>query len=253
MLLQDHLVLGLQNQMNDMKPTYTIFAVHYCPASAVSRFGFRVSGFGLSILEAGGLDFIVFGFGFRVSGFGFGFLEAGSGADWCRLGVQCFRFRVPGFGVWDLMFRDSGFWFRVPVFGFRVSGFGFRISGFGFRVSSFGFRVSGFGFQVSGFRFRIWVSRFGFRVSGFGFRVSGFGFQVPGFGCQVSDSSFRIWGIRFRISGFGKRTSSTSDRPTIVLRGNPAVRSMIYRDTSHTRNSLFPPQGHHRALAIVVL
>ena len=123
-------------------------------------------------------------------------------------------------------------WSVLPVSDFR-----FRDSGLGSQVSGFGLQVSSFGSEISGFRF--WVSDSRFWASGLELRVASFG--------------FRFWGFRLQISGFERRTSSTSERPTIVLRGNPAVRSMIYRDTSHTRNSLSPPQGHHRALAIVVL
>ena len=172
----------------------------------VQDFEFRVSGFGVWVS----------GFGCRASGLGH---RVGKQARLHALveGLPCFR----GWGLAACLV--SGSCYRVPLFSFTFSVFWFVVSGFGFVVS--GFELSSFdssGFRAYGFRLTsVFGSGFGswFRISGLaaslksGFRVAGSGSRFGASASLTSDSGFQVPGVRFRVSGVGKRRTRREGEP----------------------------------------
>jgi hypothetical protein len=177
------------------------------------RTGFRVPGFGFRGL----------GFGFWVSGFGVRAprRKAGS-APRPRRGAAL----LPGVGLSSLF----GFGFLLSssailfyVFCFLVCSFGVRVYSVGVRALQLRqFRVSGLRFRAYGFRHRsVFGSGFGswFRISGLaaslksGFRVAGSGSRFGASASLTSDSGFQVPGVRFRVSGVGKRRTRREGEP----------------------------------------
>jgi len=92
------------------------------------------------------------------------------------------------------------------------AGIVFRVSGFGFRVAGCRFRGLGFGFKVEGAlpqgepghecgKTEMVVAERRDEVSGFGFRVWGLMFQASSFGFRVLRFRFRVSNSRGNVDG----------------------------------------------------